>query len=192
MQNLTLDQIVKNLSQVDYDFAFSLIQSNFKGNQKTLLLDFLNNEISQESLKYKWGQINVTGNILEDIKIVELTLIDRLKLLQIILNTLELNNGFVDTYKKALNSKEDCAKALAFLVADILKKDKYGVRNKEGFIQLLEALRKDKEDKVLEEPDNLGLLPHKPTILNTLEAEVVEELEIQEEEEVTDLELLNI
>lgn len=173
MNNQSIDQIVSNLSKCDYDFALSIIITNFKGTQKELLTKFLNAEISVDTLKRRWGQVNITGNINEDVKNADLKVLERLKLVAVILHKLGVKNNYLEVYNKAHNTNDDYAKALALLLNDILSKDKLRVRNKESWVSLLEKIRKDDGEDLSAETE-LGLLPHSPEEVNVEEEEVVD------------------
>lgn len=196
MNNQTIDQIISNLSKCDYDFALSVILTNFKGSQKDLLVKFLNSEISVDYLKKRWGQVNITGTINEDAKNEDLTILDRLKLISIILDKLNLKNTYSEVYKKAHNTPDDYARSLALLIHDLQNKDRLRVRNKEIWVGLLDKIRTDATEE-LELETQYGLLPHEPENYNCelplVENENTESVtEETEEIEVTDVEAIVI
>lgn len=186
MSNQSIEKIINNLSKVEYDFAYDIVHSSFKGNQKNLLLKFINKEISEDYVKAKWNQLNLSGKLLDDVKLEELNLLDRLKLINYLINKLGVANDYAEFYSTSLISDDDCCKALAMLIYDVTNKSGFRVRNKETLASLLDLIRKDKTQ--VNVPVQECLIPHEPEI-------DTEEMNIEEEEEeigTKDLEALSI
>lgn len=188
-----INKIAENLTKLDYDFALAFITTNFKGNHKKYLTEYLNNEISLEKLKYKWSQLDLSGDFLADIKLEELSVIDRLKFIAFFLDSFNISCDHLkeNIYKGVNPKKEDLVKGFTLLLHDLVNKDNLRIRNKETQTTLLSKLEKEPLNSVDQFQEQCSLIPHEPEDEEEIvESEVVQSEE--NEEEITDLTALTI
>lgn len=188
-----INKIAENLTKLDYDFALAFITTNFKGNHKKYLTQYLNNEISLEKLKYNWYQLDLSGDFLADLKLEELSVIDKLKFIAYFLDSFNISCDTLkeNSYKGVSHKKEDLVKGFTLLLNDLVNKDNLRIRNKDAQIALLSKLEKEPLNSSDQFQEQCSLIPHEPEdVEEVIEPEVINTDE--NEEEIADLTALTI
>jgi hypothetical protein len=173
----TITEILDNLTKVDTSFAKSIVASTFKGNQLRYLNQFLDDQLTREGVITLWDEVNYTGEIATDVKIEELGVLDRLKLLALILRKVGIDPTSLEEIYIGKTDTEEYVKALAFLLNDLVNVDKIRTRNKETRDSLVVKLQTKKEPIVIQD----CLLPDEPPLSKTVKVE---------EEEIYDIDAL--
>lgn len=160
--NLPVSEILENVLSMEQNFALTLIDPLFKGTQKLLLKKFIMGEVSHDDVVTQWNQLSYSGSLKDDVRLDTLKVLDRLKLLSLVLKKLEISSKDIDLmFDFKEYSKEELVSAFSILINDLSFKNNLKIKKKEGQNMLLKALESVSDNEISE--CNL-LLPHAPAI----------------------------
>jgi hypothetical protein len=145
ISDLPVVQILENLRNLDKTFANVLLINHFKGYHYQLLTDFMQEKLNEEQVISKWNKITFSGDLLKDIKISSLDVINRLKLVTIILNKLDIDTKDVELMFDKEISPQTLLYSLAFLIKDLVNKDSLRIHSKDVHSEIINLLAKKEE-----------------------------------------------
>lgn len=165
LHELPLSVLLSNLSNLTVDFATTIISNSFEGIRKSLLLRFLHEEITEKDVERQWDSIPFSGNLAKDVKIPELSVIDRLALLTFTLNKLKtiklVDESVVSTYYTTLKDLNEVfledeyelktlVSTLTTLLNDLVNKNSLKIKRKDAQELLILSLLSQEVEEIEE------------------------------------------
>jgi hypothetical protein len=202
IDKLPLEEILNNLSSLDKNFALAVVTQSFSGYFRVLLTEYILENLSRAEITSKWNDIPYSGDISKDVKINNLSVMDRLNLLAIILKQLDITGEAINFMFQPRPAPDvvTLVGSLTQVINDLVNKDHLKIKRKDAQSSLIDLFLPDiiihsEATDLLKELMTNGTVTHSSSMLDPFSdtySESTEEVEEEEEVEVyTDMSVYN-